>query len=90
LSRLGQWSSEDQRQFASVAAEFTHFLRNHMRFEQQQVFEPARERLSAPTLASLAAALARFDADNGSTPEAAQQRLDDLLLRYESDVSATA
>jgi hemerythrin-like domain-containing protein len=90
LSRLHDWSAEDGRQFSSVASEFTQFLRNHMHFENHHVFAPARERLSATALASLAAELSRFNTDNGSSPEAARERLQEIFSRYEADVSASA
>jgi uncharacterized alpha-E superfamily protein/hemerythrin-like domain-containing protein len=88
LSRLSDWSADDRRQFSSVASEFTQFLRNHMHFENQHVFAPARQRLSPTTLASLAAALSRFD--TGSSPEEARERLQHILAKYEADVSASA
>jgi hemerythrin-like domain-containing protein len=90
LSRLGDWSADDRRQFSSVASEFTQFLRNHMHFENQYVFAPARQRLSATTLSSLAAALSRFDTDNGSSPEEARERLQQILAKYEADARASA
>jgi hemerythrin-like domain-containing protein len=76
-----EWSSEDRRQFASVAREFTQFLRAHMRFEQREVFEPASRRLSSEAKASLRLAFGRFEVAAGSV-SAARQRLNAVLEKY--------
>jgi uncharacterized alpha-E superfamily protein/hemerythrin-like domain-containing protein len=76
------WSEEDKRHFASVGAEFSGFLRAHMRLEQCQVFEPGARRLSASAKTALLAEFARFDAQSAGGLETAAARLDSLLVEY--------
>jgi uncharacterized alpha-E superfamily protein/hemerythrin-like domain-containing protein len=81
-ARGGPWSEEDLRHFAGVSAEFTQFLRAHMRLESRDVFEPASARLSDPVKATLMHDLACFDAHGAAGVGTALERLDGLLHEY--------
>lgn len=94
LTHLGRqedaWSSEDRRQFVSVVREFSQFLREHMRREQQDVFEPADERLSAAAKAAVAAEFERLDATLPGGVEASSARLATLRRKYRMPLRASA
>jgi hemerythrin-like domain-containing protein len=80
--QLDEWSDEDRRHFSGTAREFTSFLRNHMRTEQRDVFEPASRRLSSESKAALSQALAQFDVEAGVDLGTARGRVDGLLAKY--------
>jgi hemerythrin-like domain-containing protein len=67
------WSPDERRHFASVAREFTQFLRDHMRREQSELFAPAAERLTAEDKATLLAEFVAFDAQLGTGVDATRR-----------------
>lgn len=81
-SQRGGWSEEQRRQFVSVAAEFTQFLRAHMRLESREVFEPAAKKLSLQVKSDLMQEMARFDAQTTGDLRKSLGLLDGLFGRY--------
>jgi hemerythrin-like domain-containing protein len=54
------WSADERQHFLNIAKEFIAFQRNHVRFENTEVY-PRAELLSETTRARLTRELARFD-----------------------------
>jgi hemerythrin-like domain-containing protein len=80
-SQEREWSPENVRHLASIGRQFVTFIREHMRFENEAIFEPARSRLSDDVKKRLLAEFERFDEEHAQSTdfETVRRRLEPLL-----------
>jgi hemerythrin-like domain-containing protein len=76
------WSEDDRLHFLSVAKEFISFQRNHMRFENGEVFPLAERTLSEFACARLSRDMERFEEANRSRILSSTALAEALFRRY--------
>ncbi|HEX6273718.1 MAG TPA: hemerythrin domain-containing protein [Polyangiaceae bacterium] len=79
------WSDEERRHFLGIAKEFVAFEREHMRFENVEVFPLAERVLSEFARAQLTRDVQRFDEAAGSRKLRASELAEVLKRRYSSN-----
>jgi hemerythrin-like domain-containing protein len=76
------WSEEDRRHFLSVAKEFISFQRNHMRFENTEIFPRIEDVLSEHARLRLTREIERYDAACRSKNNRVTDAAEILMRRY--------
>jgi hemerythrin-like domain-containing protein len=76
------WSEDDRRHFLAMAKEFILFQRNHMRFENVEVFPRAERVLSEHARARLTRDVERYDDDCRSENRRVTELAETLRRRY--------
>ena len=91
LSHVAQqvesWSGDDRQHFLSVAKTFIAFQRNHMRFENTDVY-PHVSRMSESARTRLRRDVERFDANDRASTERFTEIAKSLVRRYAPNQSA--